>query len=97
MVSYFQYTRVPWYDDAYLKIDYNVLTKMLIFVLLLAGRLLQPWSVPEVLRPLYESPAVLAHKSTIAVRTTVRTCVFSYSEKNLEGMCVCVWSGFLGI
>lgn len=31
---------------------------------------LQPWSVPDVLRPLYESPAVLAQKSTIAVCST---------------------------
>ena len=27
----------------------------------------QPWSVPEVLRPLYESPKILAQKTTIAV------------------------------
>lgn len=35
--------------------------------------LLQPWSVPEVLRPLYESPAVLAQKSTIAVCIATRS------------------------
>lgn len=28
---------------------------------------MQSWSVPEVLRPLYESSAVLAQKTTIAV------------------------------
>ncbi|XP_024399219.1 homeobox-leucine zipper protein HOX32 isoform X2 [Physcomitrium patens] len=32
----------------------------------------EPWSVPEVLRPLYESPAVLAHKSTIAALRYLR-------------------------
>ena len=30
----------------------------------------QAWSVPEVLRPLYESSKILAQKMTIAVRTT---------------------------
>lgn len=28
----------------------------------------QPWSVPEVIRPLYESSAMLAQKTTMAVR-----------------------------
>ena len=29
---------------------------------------MQPWSVPEVLRPLYESSTLLAQKTTMAVR-----------------------------
>ncbi|KAG0581145.1 hypothetical protein M758_4G231900 [Ceratodon purpureus] len=32
----------------------------------------EPWSVPDVLRPLYESPAVLAQKSTIAALRHLR-------------------------
>jgi hypothetical protein len=35
--------------------------------------ILQAWSVPEVLRPLYESPKILAQKMTIAV------CALFYS------------------
>jgi hypothetical protein len=34
--------------------------------------ILQAWSVPEVLRPLYESPKILAQKMTIAALRHIR-------------------------
>jgi homeobox-leucine zipper protein len=41
----------------------------------------EPWSVPEVLRPLYESPAALAQKSTIAALRYLRRIA---AEENRE-------------
>ncbi|XP_073392827.1 homeobox-leucine zipper protein HOX32 isoform X1 [Physcomitrium patens] len=41
-----------------------------------------PWSVPEVLRPLYESPAVLAQRSTIAALRHLRRLA---AEESGEG------------
>ena len=41
----------------------------LCFVLDLSVCVFQAWSVPEVLRPLYESSKILAQKTTVAVRT----------------------------
>ena len=43
----------------------------------------QPWSVPEVLRPLYESSTVLAQKTTMVVRlflpvSVLHSCPFFF-------------------
>lgn len=38
----------------------------------------QAWSVPEVLRPLYESSKVVAQKMTIAVRQTLLQSLFLF-------------------
>jgi homeobox-leucine zipper protein len=43
----------------------------------------QPWSVPDVLRPLYESPAVLAQKCTMAALRHVRRLA---AEESGEGV-----------
>ncbi|XP_024390752.1 homeobox-leucine zipper protein HOX32 isoform X2 [Physcomitrium patens] len=43
----------------------------------------EPWSVPEVLRPLYESPAVLSQKSTLAALRHLRRLA---AEESGEGV-----------
>lgn len=45
--------------------------------------LYQAWSVPEVLRPLYESSKVLAQKTTIAVRTICACIIFQRRSRVL--------------
>nr|GLL35154.1 homeobox-leucine zipper protein ATHB-15-like [Ipomoea trifida] len=44
---------------------------------------LEAWSVPEVLRPLYESSAMLAHKTTMAALCHLRQIAQEVSQPNL--------------
>ncbi|GAU24732.1 hypothetical protein TSUD_355610, partial [Trifolium subterraneum] len=46
---------------------------------------LEPWSVPEVLRPLYESPTVLAQKTTMAALRHLRQISHEVSQPNVTG------------
>ncbi|PKA62177.1 Homeobox-leucine zipper protein HOX32 [Apostasia shenzhenica] len=46
---------------------------------------LDAWSVPEVLRPLYESPKILAHKMTIAALRHIRQIVHETSGEVVYG------------
>lgn len=45
---------------------------------------LEPWSVPEVLRPLYESSTVLAHKTTMAALRQLRQIAQEVSQPNVS-------------
>ncbi|XP_044486095.1 homeobox-leucine zipper protein ATHB-15-like [Mangifera indica] len=47
---------------------------------------LEPWSVPEVLRPLYESSTVLAQKITIAALRQLRQIAQEVSQSNFAGL-----------
>ncbi|KAL8465966.1 hypothetical protein ACS0TY_035174 [Phlomoides rotata] len=44
---------------------------------------LEPWSVPEVLRPLYESPTVLAQKITMAALRQLRQIAHDISQSSV--------------
>ncbi|XP_022844668.1 homeobox-leucine zipper protein ATHB-15-like [Olea europaea var. sylvestris] len=44
---------------------------------------LEPWSVPEVLRPLYESSTMLAHKTTIAALRQLRQIAQDVSQSSV--------------
>ncbi|KAF2283011.1 hypothetical protein GH714_043658 [Hevea brasiliensis] len=46
---------------------------------------LEPWSVPEVLRPLYESPTLLAQKTTMAALRHLRQISHEVSQPNASG------------
>ncbi|KAI4386996.1 hypothetical protein MLD38_004865 [Melastoma candidum] len=46
---------------------------------------LEPWSVPEVLRPLYESPIMLAQKTTMAALRQLRQIAQEVSQPNAAG------------
>ncbi|XVE52039.1 hypothetical protein DITRI_Ditri02bG0088400 [Diplodiscus trichospermus] len=46
---------------------------------------LEPWSVPEVLRPLYESSTVLAQKTTMAALRQLRQIAQEVSQPNVTG------------
>ncbi|KAF5726863.1 Homeobox-leucine zipper family protein / lipid-binding START domain-containing protein isoform 1 [Tripterygium wilfordii] len=46
---------------------------------------LEPWSVPEVLRPLYESSTVLAQKTTMAALRQLRQISQEVSQTNITG------------
>ncbi|KAA3489270.1 homeobox-leucine zipper protein ATHB-15 [Gossypium australe] len=46
---------------------------------------LEPWSVPEVLRPLYESSTVLAQKTTMAALRQLRQIAQEASQSNVTG------------
>uniref|UniRef100_F6HYB4 Homeobox-leucine zipper protein ATHB-15 n=1 Tax=Vitis vinifera TaxID=29760 RepID=F6HYB4_VITVI len=46
---------------------------------------LEPWSVPEVLRPLYESSTVLAQKTTMAALRQLRQIAQEVSQSNVTG------------
>ncbi|ONK66815.1 uncharacterized protein A4U43_C06F12270 [Asparagus officinalis] len=46
---------------------------------------LEPWSVPEVLRPLYESSTVLAQKTTIAALRHLRQIAHDISHSSITG------------
>ncbi|KAL5176389.1 Homeobox-leucine zipper protein ATHB-15 [Glycine soja] len=46
---------------------------------------LEPWSVPEVLRPLYESSTVLAQKTTMAALRHLRQISHEVSQSNVTG------------
>ncbi|KAF5741659.1 putative DNA binding protein [Tripterygium wilfordii] len=46
---------------------------------------LEPWSVPEVLRPLYESSTVLAQKTTMAALRQLRQISQEVSQSNVNG------------
>ncbi|KAH7565298.1 hypothetical protein ACOSQ2_020717 [Xanthoceras sorbifolium] len=46
---------------------------------------LEPWSVPEVLRPLYESSTVLAQKTTMAALRQLRQIAQEVSQPNVSG------------
>ncbi|XP_065850680.1 homeobox-leucine zipper protein ATHB-8-like [Euphorbia lathyris] len=46
---------------------------------------LEPWSVPEVLRPLYESSALLAQKTTMAALRHLRQISQEVSQPNVSG------------
>ncbi|KAL4334248.1 hypothetical protein GQ457_07G031640 [Hibiscus cannabinus] len=46
---------------------------------------LEPWSVPEVLRPLYESSTVLAQKATMAALRQLRQIAQEVSQPNVTG------------
>ncbi|XP_015894591.1 homeobox-leucine zipper protein ATHB-15 [Ziziphus jujuba] len=46
---------------------------------------LEPWSVPEVLRPLYESSTVLAQKTTMAALRQLRQIAHEVSQSNVTG------------
>ncbi|KAJ7958828.1 Homeobox-leucine zipper protein like [Quillaja saponaria] len=46
---------------------------------------LEPWSVPEVLRPLYESSALLAQKTTMAALRHLRQISQEVSQPNVTG------------
>ncbi|KAG7025829.1 Homeobox-leucine zipper protein ATHB-15, partial [Cucurbita argyrosperma subsp. argyrosperma] len=46
---------------------------------------LEPWSVPEVLRPLYESSTVLAQKMTMAALRQLRQIAHEVSQSNVTG------------
>ncbi|KAI4331254.1 hypothetical protein MLD38_029456 [Melastoma candidum] len=46
---------------------------------------LEPWSVPEVLRPLYESPVMLAQKTTMAALRQLRQIAQEVSPPNNSG------------
>ncbi|WCJ29512.1 Homeobox-leucine zipper protein HOX32 [Euphorbia peplus] len=46
---------------------------------------LEPWSVPEVLRPLYESSALLAQKTTMAALRHLRQISLEVSQPNVSG------------
>ncbi|XP_057976689.1 homeobox-leucine zipper protein ATHB-15 [Malania oleifera] len=46
---------------------------------------LEPWSVPEVLRPLYESSTVLAQKTTMAALRQLRQIAQEVSQSNVNG------------
>ena len=54
----------------------------------------QPWSVPEVLRPLYESSTLLAQRTTMAVRIS---CIPSSSQCCISCTCqlLTLYSSFL--
>ncbi|KAL9679509.1 hypothetical protein QQ045_017373 [Rhodiola kirilowii] len=43
---------------------------------------LEPWSVPEVLRPLYQSPTILAQKTTMAALRQLRQLAYEVSPPN---------------
>ncbi|CAO2813369.1 unnamed protein product [Amaranthus hypochondriacus] len=45
---------------------------------------LEPWSVPEVLRPLYESPTVVAQKTTMAALRQLRQIAQEVSQPNVS-------------
>ncbi|KAI4381905.1 hypothetical protein MLD38_007925 [Melastoma candidum] len=47
---------------------------------------LEPWSVPEVLRPLYESPIMLAQKTTTAALRHLRQIAQEVSQPNAAGL-----------
>ncbi|KAK7243445.1 hypothetical protein RIF29_38241 [Crotalaria pallida] len=46
---------------------------------------LEPWSVPEVLRPLYESSTMLAQKTTMAALRQLRQISLEVSQSNVTG------------
>ncbi|KAK8608434.1 hypothetical protein V6N13_023858 [Hibiscus sabdariffa] len=46
---------------------------------------LEPWSVPEVLRPLYESSTILAQKTTMAALRQLRQIAQEVSQSNSSG------------
>ncbi|XP_010915409.1 homeobox-leucine zipper protein ATHB-15 isoform X1 [Elaeis guineensis] len=46
---------------------------------------LEPWSIPEVLRPLYESSTVLAQKTTMAALRHLRQIVHEVSQSTVTG------------
>ncbi|XP_027343901.1 homeobox-leucine zipper protein ATHB-15 isoform X4 [Abrus precatorius] len=46
---------------------------------------MQPWSVPEVLRPLYESSTVLAQKTTMVALRQLRQISHEVSQSNVTG------------
>ncbi|KAF4399196.1 hypothetical protein G4B88_022279 [Cannabis sativa] len=46
---------------------------------------LEPWSVPEVLRPLYESSTVLAQKTTMAALRQLRQIAHEVSQSSVTG------------
>nr|AHA42461.1 HD-Zip class III transcription factor [Eucalyptus tereticornis] len=46
---------------------------------------LEPWSVPEVLRPLYESSTMLAQKTTMAALRQLRQIAQEVSQPNVSG------------
>ncbi|XP_027343900.1 homeobox-leucine zipper protein ATHB-15 isoform X3 [Abrus precatorius] len=46
---------------------------------------LEPWSVPEVLRPLYESSTVLAQKTTMVALRQLRQISHEVSQSNVTG------------
>ncbi|KAK7260403.1 hypothetical protein RIF29_26419 [Crotalaria pallida] len=46
---------------------------------------LEPWSVPEVLRPLYESSIMLAQKTTMAALRQLRQISLEVSQSNVTG------------
>ncbi|GER38062.1 homeobox-leucine zipper protein HOX32 [Striga asiatica] len=46
---------------------------------------LEPWSVPEVLRPLYESSTILAQRTTLAALRHLRQISHEISQPNVSG------------